>query len=62
MTTRCWRRRALEYGPHCRYDKRPGTRHPFGIAQLSLIDHFHPNVEGQAQLADLTWLGSPDCG
>ena len=46
-----------EYGPRCRYD---ATVHgtPFGIAQLSLLDYFHPNSEGQAQLANLTYPGS----
>jgi lysophospholipase L1-like esterase len=52
-----------QYGPKCRYDK--GTVHgtPFGIAQLSLLDYFHPNEEGQGQLANLTYpygsAGSP---
>ena len=51
-----------QYGPKCRYD---ATVHetPFGIAQLSLLDYFHPNEEGQSQLANLTYpygsTGSP---
>ncbi|TMM38670.1 MAG: SGNH/GDSL hydrolase family protein [Actinobacteria bacterium] len=45
------------YGSRCRYDN--GTVHatPFGIAQLSLLDYFHPNEEGQSQLANLTYPG-----
>jgi lysophospholipase L1-like esterase len=51
-----------QYGPKCRYN---ATVHetPFGIAQLSLLDYFHPNEEGQSQLANLTYpygsAGSP---
>jgi lysophospholipase L1-like esterase len=47
------------YGSRCRYDN--GTVHatPFGIAQLSLLDYFHPNEEGQSQLANLTYPDGP---
>ena len=29
--------------------------YPFTLDQLSTIEHFHPNVTGQAVLAEVTW-------
>jgi lysophospholipase L1-like esterase len=46
------------YGPRCRYDNGAVHGTPFGIGQLSLLDYFHPNSDGQAQLASLTYPGS----
>jgi lysophospholipase L1-like esterase len=51
-----------EYGPRCRYDNGAVHGTPFGIAQLSLLDYFHPNSEGQAQLANLTYPGTFNWG
>ncbi len=47
-----------EYGPRCRYDNGAAHGTPFGIEKLNTLDYFHPNVDGQAQLAELTYPGS----
>ncbi len=39
----------------CRYDGGAVFEHPFGAAQLSPWDWFHPSVEGQARLADIAY-------
>lgn len=39
----------------CRYDGGAVFAYPFALNQLSSWDYFHPNVSGQAALADVTW-------
>jgi lysophospholipase L1-like esterase len=45
------------YGPRCRY---VGAVHDtaFGLAELSAVDYFHPNAEGESRLAEVSWPGS----
>jgi lysophospholipase L1-like esterase len=44
-----------EYGPACRWDGGAVHHTQFTFHQLSKWDYFHPNVYGQAALAELTW-------
>lgn len=39
----------------CKYDGGAVFGYPFTLSQLSTWDYFHPNVSGQAALADITW-------
>ncbi len=39
----------------CRHDGGAVFDHPFGAAQLSPWDWFHPSLEGQARLADIAY-------
>jgi len=43
------------YGESCRFDGGAVFGYPFTLDQLSTIDYFHPNVTGQAVLAEVTW-------
>jgi lysophospholipase L1-like esterase len=44
--------------PGCRYDDGVVFSHPFGIADLSGFDFFHPSAAGQKTLAAITWAKS----
>ncbi|HEV7933499.1 MAG TPA: GDSL-type esterase/lipase family protein [Actinomadura sp.] len=41
--------------PRCRFDGNAVFSYPFGLSQVSRWDHFHPNANGQAVLARLTY-------
>ncbi|WP_240670436.1 SGNH/GDSL hydrolase family protein [Actinoplanes solisilvae] len=43
-----------KYGKRCRFDD-DVHESGFSLDQLNQVDHFHPNVEGQAELADVTF-------
>jgi lysophospholipase L1-like esterase len=43
---------------NCRFDQLAVYRYPFGSALVSKLDFFHPNLDGQAKLADITWAAS----
>jgi lysophospholipase L1-like esterase len=47
----------LAYGANCRYDVATAD-FAFKITSLSAIDFFHPNAQGQGELAQLTYPGS----
>jgi lysophospholipase L1-like esterase len=52
--------RALEaacdkYGKKCRWDGGRAHRVRFSLDQVNEIDYFHPDVEGQKKLAEVTW-------
>ena len=40
---------------HCRFDRDVVFNYPFSLAQLSAWDYFHPNIDGQATLARITY-------
>jgi lysophospholipase L1-like esterase len=44
-----------DYGSACRYDKGAVFDTPFTADQISKWDWFHPNVNGQHELAAVTW-------
>ena len=44
--------------PNCRFDQLAVYSYPFGRALVSKLDFFHPNLDGQAKLADITWARS----
>jgi hypothetical protein len=43
------------YGRACRWDEGATHRIRFSLDQVSQLDFFHPNVRGQAALADATF-------
>jgi lysophospholipase L1-like esterase len=43
------------YGRHCRYDDGAVHRATFSLAQLNQLDFFHPNTDGQNQLASTSY-------
>ncbi len=45
------------YGARCRYDGGAAHGFAFGLADMSSLDFFHPNVTGQNQLAAVTYPG-----
>lgn len=44
-----------DYGPNCRFDGNAVFNYPFTLDQVSGWDYFHPNTEGQAVLAAVTY-------
>jgi len=42
----------------CRFDGLATARHRFSADQVSALDYFHPDLEGQAELARVTWAAS----
>jgi lysophospholipase L1-like esterase len=46
------------YGPRCRYDGGAAHGFAFSVDNLSTLDYFHPNAQGQNQLAALTYPGT----
>lgn len=45
------------YGKRCRWDGGKAHRVRFSLDLLNHLDYFHPDVQGQAKLADVTWPG-----
>lgn len=43
---------------NCRWDNNAVYDFKFSATDVSELDYFHPSLEGQAQLADLTWQAS----
>jgi lysophospholipase L1-like esterase len=43
------------FGPNCRFDNNAVFNYRFSLSQLSSWDYFHPNVNGQAVLAQITY-------
>jgi lysophospholipase L1-like esterase len=46
------------YFVNCRWDNNTTFNFKFPASDVSTIDYFHPNPNGQADLADTTWLAS----
>lgn len=42
----------------CRFDGGAAFEYPFASDQVSRLDYFHPNLAGQAVLAEITWQRS----
>ncbi|GAB5080003.1 SGNH/GDSL hydrolase family protein [Arthrobacter sp. AD-310] len=40
---------------NCRTDRNAVTRYKFTSGDVSRLDYFHPSLQGQAKLADITW-------
>jgi lysophospholipase L1-like esterase len=47
-----------QYGPNCRWDGGATYNHKFRASQVSVLDFFHPDLDGQAALARATWAAS----
>ena len=47
-----------EYGARCRWDGGATYSYKFSASQVSVLDFFHPDLEGQAALASVTWAAS----
>jgi lysophospholipase L1-like esterase len=45
---------------HCRFDNYAAYNFAFALSDLSTIDFFHPNVQGQAKAASLAWNAGPN--
>ncbi len=43
---------------NCRFDGDAVFNYPFSARQISKLDYFHPNLAGQAALADVSWARS----
>ncbi len=43
------------YGPNCDFDDNAVFNYPFLLSHVSTWDYFHPNVSGQAVLAQITY-------
>ncbi|SCL30406.1 GDSL-type esterase/lipase family protein [Micromonospora inyonensis] len=43
------------YGSRCRHDRGAAHRVRFTLDDVNTVDHFHPNNDGQEQLAKVTW-------
>jgi lysophospholipase L1-like esterase len=48
----------LQYGPNCRWDGGATYNYKFSTSQVSVLDFFHPDLDGQAALARVTWAAS----
>jgi lysophospholipase L1-like esterase len=46
------------FGPRCRWDGGAVHGFRFSLSQISALDFFHPNAEGENQIARLTYPGS----
>jgi lysophospholipase L1-like esterase len=46
------------YGANCRWDGGATYNYKFGASQVSVLDFFHPDLDGQAALASVTWAAS----
>jgi hypothetical protein len=44
--------------PHCRWDGGATYNYKFNASQVSILDFFHPDLDGQAALARVTWAAS----
>jgi hypothetical protein len=47
-----------QYGPNCRWDGGATYNYKFSASQVSILDFFHPDLDGQAALARVTWAAS----
>jgi lysophospholipase L1-like esterase len=46
------------YGANCRWDGGATYNYRFSASQVSVLDFFHPDLDGQAALASVTWAAS----
>jgi hypothetical protein len=47
-----------QYGTNCRWDGGATYDYKFSASQVSVLDFFHPDLDGQAALARVTWATS----
>jgi hypothetical protein len=47
-----------QYGANCRWDGGATFNYKFSASQVSVLDFFHPDLDGQAALARVTWAAS----
>jgi hypothetical protein len=47
-----------QYGANCRWDGGGTYNYKFSASQSSVLDFFHPDLDGQAALASVTWAAS----
>ncbi len=47
-----------QYGANCRWDGGATYNYKFSASQVSVFDFFHPDLDGQAALASVTWAAS----
>lgn len=47
-----------DFGPRCKWDGGAVHGFQFSLSQVSALDFFHPNAEGENQIAKLTYPGS----
>jgi lysophospholipase L1-like esterase len=47
-----------QYGANCRWDGGATYNYKFSASQVSILDFFHPDLDGQAALARVTWAAS----
>ena len=47
-----------QYGANCRWDGGATYNYTFRASQVSVLDFFHPDLDGQAALARVTWAAS----
>jgi lysophospholipase L1-like esterase len=47
-----------QYGDRCRWDGGATYNYKFSTSQVSVLDFFHPDLDGQAALASVTWATS----
>jgi lysophospholipase L1-like esterase len=47
-----------QYGDRCRWDGGATYNYKFSASQVSILDFFHPDLDGQAALARVTWAAS----
>ena len=47
-----------QYGANCRWDGHATYNYKFAASQVSVLDFFHPDLDGQAALARVTWAAS----
>jgi lysophospholipase L1-like esterase len=47
-----------QYGANCRWDGGATYNYKFSAGQVSVLDFFHPDLDGQAALARVTWAAS----
>ena len=47
-----------QYGTNCRWDGGAVYSYKFSASQVSVLDFFHPDLDGQAALASVSWAAS----
>jgi lysophospholipase L1-like esterase len=47
-----------QYGANCRWDGGAVYSYKFSASQVSVLDFFHPDLDGQAALARVSWAAS----
>jgi lysophospholipase L1-like esterase len=47
-----------QYGDRCRWDGGAAYNYKFSASQVSILDFFHPDLDGQAALASVSWAAS----